>query len=159
MPPGAISLLPHRWTVERIIGGAERLSRYPPDVPCYLSPRLQCRRWCRIWGAVELPNIFYCDSDIRIVNRKPPTWKDMLTGIGKAAEVPFISAHFRDLASVSAAFRQSGLGSDEDYSVLYRDSSELLRPSSIFLPRYIAINIHGTTTEFLPGNLKNIQQT
>ncbi|CAA7267670.1 unnamed protein product [Cyclocybe aegerita] len=153
VPPEALALSPHRWTVSEIRNAASQISQTPLNTLPYLPPATG-RRYIVVGGSgfvggwIVLHLLLRGENpkNIRIVDIRRPTRKDMLTG--RALEVGFVAADIQDLASVREAFTTRWpTGADTSNAVTVIHTAAGMRyyerhPS--LLARSAALNVEGT---------------
>ncbi|KAJ3515628.1 hypothetical protein NLJ89_g1636 [Agrocybe chaxingu] len=153
VPPEALALSPHRWTVSEIRDTASQISQTPLNTLPYLPPATG-RRYIVVGGSgfvggwIVLHLLLRGENpkNIRIVDIRRRTRKDMLTG--KALEVGFVAADIQDLTSVREAFATRWpTGADTSDAITVIHTAAGLRyyerhPS--LLARSAVLNVEGT---------------
>ncbi|KAJ3515634.1 hypothetical protein NLJ89_g1630 [Agrocybe chaxingu] len=153
VPPDALALSPHRWTVPEIRERAAQVTKQPLNTLPHLPPATG-RRYVVIGGSgfvggrIVLHLLLRGENpkNIRIVDIRRPTRWDLLTE--QASQVGVVIADVRDLDSVRAAFKAewpADANMDKGITVIHSAAGLRYYERHVsFIGRSAMLNVEGT---------------
>jgi len=151
-PSRALAISPHRWTSEEIESAYADFLKHPIDISNNLPPKTGHRYvvvggsgFLGGWIVVHLLQRGENPKNIRVLDLRKPTRKDLTTGLAK--EVDFLETDISDEQKVKQAFAKpwpSG-ASQAPLTVIHSAANiRFFERSLVLVPRSAKVNINGT---------------